>query len=115
MLAGGLWNTFSGLWRVTQLGRCQLLALGWAEILQLTQAVLPRSPLPLVGALTPHSHRHPHMQLESSSRCPVEHQKVLSYPYEYVVHLCSLCCNSFCNGTRTGPCCLEFTFTNLVS
>lgn len=57
---GGVLSTFSGFWSVTQLGRCQLLTLGWTEILLLTQAVLTRSPLPLVGALTPHSHRHPH-------------------------------------------------------
>lgn len=57
---GGLLSTFRGLWRVTQLGRCQLLILVWPESLQLTQGVLTRSPLPLVGALIPHSHRHLH-------------------------------------------------------
>lgn len=78
---GGLMSTFSGLWRVTQLGRCQLLALGWTEVLQLTRAVLTRSPLPLVGALTPHSHRHP----RSGAFSPIQLQVSRSTPKSTVI------------------------------
>lgn len=51
---GDLVRIFSGIWRVTQLGRCRLQLQGGLK-LQFTLAVLTRSPLTLVGALTPHS------------------------------------------------------------
>lgn len=55
------------------------------------------------------------MEVESNSRSPVAHQKVLPQPYEYVVHLCGLCSYSIHNDMHTSPCPLEVRFTNLVS